>query len=256
MSCNVKGGSLGAKQRSSGYVIFLLKNYSGFTPSRCRAPTERCFALRSQGWRRRFFCVRRVECSNHRIPVILATMKYTEPDIDTAYHTSTIGKSLYDQVLLHKPKKIVEIGTLHGYTTAIMAMALDELGGGHINAYDLFEEYPYKHPTYDGTMANIGKYGLSKYVTLAKKGLDEWLAAPEDFDLMYVDVSNTGDTIDAVYAGVKDKIEKGAVVLFEGGSNDRDKVEWISKYNKRPIGDAKAPFKVIDENFPSLSMLG
>ncbi len=183
-------------------------------------------------------------------------MKFADPDIESSYHTSTLGKTLYEQVLLHKPEKIVEIGTYFGYTTVIMAMALDELGRGHINAYDLFEEYPYKHPTFDGTKENIEKYGLSKYVTLQKKGLDEWLAAPEDFNLLYVDVSNNGDVIDRVYDVVKEKIEKGAVVLFEGGSEERDKVEWITKYNKKPIRDAKAPFKVVDTNFPSLSMLG
>jgi len=193
---------------------------------------------------------------NDRTIAILSKMQYTDPDIESSYHTSTIGKTLYDQVLKHKPKKIVEIGTLHGYTTVIMAMALDELGKGHINAYDLFEEYPYKHPTFEGTMKNIEHYGLSKYVTLAKKDLDSWLANPEDFDMLYFDISNTGDTVDAVYAAVKDRIKKGAIVLFEGGSKERDQVEWISKYNKRPIGEAKAPYTVIDSSFPSLSMLG
>ena len=105
-------------------------------------------------------------------------------------------------------------------------------------------------------MKNIEHHGLSKYVTLAKKDLDSWLANPEDFDMLYFDISNTGDTVDAVYASVKDRIKKGAIVLFEGGSKERDQVEWISKYNKRPIGEAKAPYTVIDSSFPSLSMLG
>ncbi|KKW08119.1 MAG: O-methyltransferase, family 3 [Candidatus Kaiserbacteria bacterium GW2011_GWC2_49_12] len=193
---------------------------------------------------------------NARTIAILSQMQYTDPDIESSYHTGTIGKTLYEQVLKLKPQKIVEIGTLHGYTTVIMAMALDELGEGHINAYDLFEEYPYKHPTFEGTTKNIERYGLSKYVTLAKKDLDSWLANPEDFDMLYFDISNTGDTVDAVYAAVKDRIKKGAIVLFEGGSKERDQVEWISKYNKRPIGEAKAPYTVIDSSFPSLSMLG
>lgn len=182
-------------------------------------------------------------------------MEYTDPDIESSYHTSTIGKTLYEQVLKLKPEKIVEIGSYFGYTTVIMAMALDELGKGHINSYDLFEEYPYKHPTFEKTQKNIEKYGLSKYVTLAKKGLDEWLANPEGFDLLYIDVSNNGDVIDAVYAAVKENIAKGATVLFEGGSEERDDVEWIRKYNKCPIRDTKAPFKVIDPTFPSLSMI-
>lgn len=183
-------------------------------------------------------------------------MKFSDPDIETSYHTSTIGRTLYEQVLKYKPKRIVEIGSYFGYTTVIMAMALDELGVGHINSYDLFEEYPYKHPTFEKTSENIERYGLSSYVTLGKKGLEKWLKEPEEFDLLYVDVSNNGDVIDAVYDAVKEKIAKGAVVLFEGGSKERDAVEWITKYHKKPIGDAKAPYTVVDPTFPSLSVLG
>src|SRR3989338_7816011 len=96
---------------------------------------------------------------NARTIAILSQMQYTDPDIESSYHTGTICKTLYEQVLKLKPQKIVEIGTLHGYTTVIMAMALDELGEGHINAYDLFEEYPYKHPTFEGTTKNIEQIG-------------------------------------------------------------------------------------------------
>lgn len=182
-------------------------------------------------------------------------MKYQNPDIESSYRDNDLGRTLYNLVLKLKPKKIVELGVLYGYSTASMAMALDELKEGHIYAYDLFDEYPFKHSSMKETQANLDRYGVSKYVTLVKKDFEEWLKEPEDFDLLHVDISNKGDTIERLYRAVQDRVEKGAMVLFEGGSAERDKVEWMIKYNCKKIGDADVPFEIIDQRFPSLSRI-
>lgn len=184
-------------------------------------------------------------------------MHYTNPtEIKSSYSPNDIGRTFYDLVLKHKPKKIVEIGVLYGYSTVAMAMALDEIGEGHIYAYDLFEEYQFKHSTMEETQSNIDRYGLSTFVTLSKKDFKEWLKEPEDFDLLHVDVSNHGDTIEALYAAVKDRIDKGAIVLFEGGaSGERNEIPWMVKYDFPKITDTDVPYEVINEEFPSLSMI-
>ncbi len=183
------------------------------------------------------------------------SMQYTNPDIESSYKENDIGRTLYELVLRLKPQKIVEFGILYGYSTVAMAMALDELGSGHIHAYDLFEDYPFKHGTLEEVGDTVRRYGLSKYVTLEKKNFDEWLANPEPFDLLHVDVSNKGDTIERLYEAVSDRIYHGATVIFEGGSEDRDNVDWMKKYNAKKINDSGVPFKVLNSRFPSLSML-
>lgn len=183
-------------------------------------------------------------------------MKYKNPsEIETSYSENDIGQTLYDLVLKSKPKKIVEFGVLFGYSTVAMAMALDEIGEGHIYANDLFEDYEFKHSTMPETQGNIDRYNLTKYVTLSKKNFDEWLADPEEFDLLHVDVSNKGNTIERLYEAVKVQIERGAIVIFEGGSEERDNVDWMVKYNCKKLRDTKVPFEVIDPRFPSLSMI-
>ncbi|MBI2120120.1 MAG: class I SAM-dependent methyltransferase [Parcubacteria group bacterium] len=183
-------------------------------------------------------------------------MQYTNPkEIETSYSENDIGQTLYDLVLEHKPKKIVEFGVLMGYSTVVMAMALDKLGDGHIYANDLFEDYEFKHSTLPEVQGNIDRYGLTKYVTLSKNNFDEWLKTPEEFDMLHVDVSNKGETIERLYEAVKDQVERGAIVVFEGGSEERDNVEWMIKYNCKKLRGTKVPFKVIDERFPSLSMI-
>jgi hypothetical protein len=45
------------------------------------------------------------------------------------------------------------------------------------------------------------------------------------------------------------------MVYFEGGSEERDNVEWMKKYNCKKIRDCDVPFEVISEKFPSLSLI-
>jgi len=182
-------------------------------------------------------------------------MKYKNPNIESSFQKNDLGRTLYDLVLEKKPKKIVEWGTLYGYSTVVMAMALDELGGGHITAYDLFEDYPFKHSTMERTQANIDRNGVSKYITLKHGNFDDWIKDPEPFDLLHVDISNHGDIIKRLYAATKDRIATGATVIFEGGSAEHDQIDWMVKYGFRKIADSGVPYRLLDARFPSISII-
>ncbi len=182
-------------------------------------------------------------------------MKYQNPKIESSYRENDLGKTLYEQVLKYKPKKVVEFGALFGYSTIAMAMALHELGQGKIVSYDLWDKYPHTHSTKNNTQKNIDLYGLSEYVTLKQGDLIEWLKDPEEFDMMHIDISNKGDIIKMVFNTIKSHIKKGKIILFEGGSKERDNVEWMKKYKCKKISGCSAPYKIINSRFPSLSML-
>ena len=183
-------------------------------------------------------------------------MEYNNPNIESSYRENDLGKVLYDYILQTQPKIIIEFGTLYGYSAACMAMALDELNnGGKIICYDLWEKYPYKHSIIEKTKQNLEKYNVSQYVEFRELNFKEWI--PEDFDLLHVDISNDGNTI--LELGVKclSQIKQGKHVLFEGGSVERDNVEWMIKYNKQPINSIKSVinYTIVDEKFPSISKL-
>jgi len=195
------------------------------------------------------------QCPSCFVPAVTLcynnSMRYTNPDIGSFYRSDNLGKIYYDIVLQYKPKKIIEFGTFNGYTAVAMALALDELKAGRILSYDLFEDYPYRHPTLENTKRNISKSGVSQYIELGKKDIYEWLKNPEDFDLLYVDASNTGETIEKTYEALKPRVQKGSIVIFEGGSEARDNAEWMVKYHMRKIGDTKVPYKILHQNSPS-----
>lgn len=182
-------------------------------------------------------------------------MRYQNPDIESSYKENDLGRSLYNLVLERKPKKIIEWGTLYGYSSIAMAMALDELGEGLIIGYDLFEDYEFKHSRIEDTQENLEQYGVAKYVTLKKGNFDEWLKNPEPFDLLHVDISNKGDIIARLYVAVKDQIDNGSIVVFEGGSQERDDVEWMVKYGCQKIADSGVPYQLLDPRFPSIGVI-
>jgi hypothetical protein len=53
------------------------------------------------------------------------------------------------------------------------------------------------------------------------------------------------------------QLKQGKHILFEGGSIERDNVEWMKKYNKQPINSIKSfiQYEVISDKFPSISKL-
>lgn len=177
-------------------------------------------------------------------------MKYTNPQLESSYRENDIGRTLYELVLDLKPRKIVEFGVLNGYSTVAMAMALDKLGRGTIHAYDLWEKYPHKATTMKEAAENVRAYGLERYVQLHYGNINS--VQPEDFDLMHLDVSNTGEI-------VRDVVLRwspfGGRIAFEGGIPERDEVDWMRKYNKTPISESGINYSVLNPDFPGLSIV-
>jgi predicted O-methyltransferase YrrM len=182
---------------------------------------------------------------------------YINPQIESSYQENDLGKTIYDLVLELKPKNVVEFGCLYGYSTVAIGMALKHLGEGKLISYDLFEKYPYKYSPKSITQQNLEKYGVEDYVELKEMDYNQWLNNPTEFDLLHLDISNTGDTILNTSQLLNTQIQNGSVVLFEGGSIERDNIEWVVKYGSTPINAVKkfTSYTIINENFPSLSII-
>ena len=178
-------------------------------------------------------------------------MAYFNYNISSSYYKNNIGKTLYNTVLTMQPSFIIEFGTLHGYSAIAMAQALRDLdNGGIIICHDLWEKYPYNHSSMESTQATIDELGLTKYIELVEMDFYNW--QPEPFDLMHFDISNHAGHIRYLKNLVNYNQLKGTV-LFEGGTKERDRVEWMKNFEA--INPSGIRFITIDENFPSLSML-
>lgn len=167
---------------------------------------------------------------------------------------------MYKIVYDLKPATIIEYGTGDGGTAVTMGLALLDLyesigHKGKIQSYDLFEkesEGKYirdvQNPfTDDNAKSLVNEYKLNDIISISHGDFSNFTSDTK-FDLLYFDIGNHGENVLDMYNLCKDSIESGSIVLFEGGSEDRDNVRWM--YNKQKINSVKniTHYKLISPN--------
>ena len=156
---------------------------------------------------------------------------------------------------LNSPRKIVEIGILDGFSLEALSSAVNE--ECEIYAYDLFEDYEYSGPRYDDIEL---KFLKQKNVHIKKANYKNIYKfhADDSIDILHIDVSNNGDTYEYCLDKYMPKISQGGIVLLEGGSKERDDIEWMNKFNFPKIQPVinKTKYKtLVLEQFPSLTII-
>ena len=160
----------------------------------------------------------------------------------SSYIKNNYGAIFEKTVEIFLPHKCVELGVLDGYSTLHIARGMKNAVkfSNHpiqFNAYDLWEDYPYKHGTMKGVYQLLFDEGLEGYASLHKK---DAFTVHEDYDdhsvcFLHVDLSNDGDILRRIIKRWDDKLSFGGLFLFEGGSDERDNVEWMKKYKRKSI---------------------
>lgn len=180
----------------------------------------------------------------------------------SSYKQNNYGEVFYELVIKLRPKLIVELGILDGYSTVHLAEGLKNNKCGRIDAYDLFEDYPFKHSNYSEI---VEKYKEIECLKIFKADAftvhDRY--ENDSVDILHVDLSNDGSTIRKIMQLWNDKITEEGIIIFEGGSYERDQVDWMKLYNKEPIRDELLNNFIVRSNytyetytaFPSLTVL-
>jgi len=148
------------------------------------------------------------------------------------------------------PRNCVELGVLDGYSTLAIAEGLSPIGG-HLDAYDLFDQYEFKHGNKAAIQQEIDKRNLHDVVTLIQADAFKVHVnyTPASIGLLHVDLSNTGEVLRRIMELWDEKIVQGGVILFEGGSEERDQEAWMIKYGKEPIKPELERNKIIEEKY-------
>ena len=147
--------------------------------------------------------------------------------------SSYLQKLDYSDVLktlcyILNPKRIVEFGILDGYSLKTFA---ENTTNCEIKAYDIFEEF-------NGNSAKreiINKF--KKYKNIKIEYGDFYKKEIEDnsLDILHIDIANNGDIYKFAIENYMKKIKKNGIMILEGGSEERDNIEWMIKYNKTKI---------------------
>lgn len=160
----------------------------------------------------------------------------------SSYIKNNYGPIFERTVEIFLPHQCVELGVLDGYSTLHIAKGIrnaKELSAHPVcfNAYDLWENYPYKHGTIEEVRKELFLNGLSEFVALHKR---DAFTVHEDYDdhsvcFLHVDLSNDGEVLRKIVERWDDKLSFGGLMLFEGGSEERDEISWMKKYQKKSI---------------------
>jgi predicted O-methyltransferase YrrM len=160
---------------------------------------------------------------------------------------------------IYKPKTIVEFGILDGFSLKTFVENTDK-DQTKIYAYDIFEKF-------NGNGANkeniLTKFSQNQNITIDEADFYTKYKdfEPESIDLLHIDIANDG----TVYQYVIDHylpLVKGIIIL-EGGSEERDNVYWMKKYNKESIKETIDKIKKenpdltinIIGSFPSITII-
>ena len=198
----------------------------------------------------------------------------------SSYIENNYGRIIQEYVLAWQPQSLVELGVLDGYSTKHIAMGVRDLARlrgftPKFDAYDLFDDYTFKHGSIDEVKLVLEKEDVSKYVNLQKADAFEAYKNYEDIpydaegdpgrgiEFLHIDISNTGETIKKIMELWHPKIGGRAIVIIEGGSEERDNVEWMVKYNKPSIKKEIETNEIINRyymygtylRFPSMTVL-
>lgn len=191
--------------------------------------------------------------------------------IRSSYIRNNYGAVLQTVVHFLAPSLIVELGVLDGYSTYHLASALknldiNEVICGELHSYDLFGDYEFKHGDQTQVASVLRSKGLAKYVKLKKVNAFQVhnRYERESVDLLHIDISNDGEKILKLLNNWLPKLRRNSGhVLMEGGSDARDNVAWMTKYNKPKIAPVLKDSFVIEhfknplvlERFPSMTIL-
>ncbi len=171
------------------------------------------------------------------LPNTLSTKVFDDQEtIETvwsSYKDHGYGYLFYALTRVFKPSRCVELGVLQGFSLLTVAAALRDNGQGFIQGFDLFEDYPYHHEQYANVSARISNLGLQQWASIQRSDAFAVAEQFDSIDYLHVDISNNGDVYRRVFEQWAGKVTQ--LILFEGGSAERDQVEWMQKYQKPAI---------------------
>lgn len=149
----------------------------------------------------------------------------------SSYKKNSYGDFFYALIRVYQPEKVVELGTKAGYSAYHIARGLRANGQGSLDCYDLWENYQF-----NSVPKSVAQENLKEFKDIVSLTLTDAIGIEKRYktiDILHIDISNEGGILEKIVPGWIDKI--GQVIIIEGGSAERDNIEWMIKFKKIPI---------------------
>jgi|DEB0MinimDraft_6_1074348.scaffolds.fasta_scaffold01341_7 predicted O-methyltransferase YrrM len=155
----------------------------------------------------------------------------------SSYTDNNYGELIEALVRVYQPQTCVELGCLEGYSSVHIARGLKRNGFGTLAIIDLFEDYAFNSSEQTVLQKNLAQYEVEAYCEIIKgSAFDEANRfADQSVDFLHADISNDGERLQQIFNVWSAKLSAGAVILLEGGSKERDTIEWMTRFKKKSI---------------------
>ena len=162
--------------------------------------------------------------------------------VESSYRANDYGALFYALVRTHRPRLVVELGTYMGYSALHMAAAIRDdvsMAMTPIFCIDMWDQYPHRHCSRQD--ARSADWPATVDVRFPQADVTDPVTA-------YAFQDGSIDLLQAVFDAWRWKLSPDALVIIEGGSAERDRVEWMVKYGKKSIRDWLAS-EYVSSNF-------
>lgn len=156
---------------------------------------------------------------------------WKKPSWLSSYEKNNYGDLFYSLIRIYQPEKVVELGTKAGFSAYHIARGLKANGRGTLDCYDLWENYEF-----NSVPQSVAEKNLKKFKDIVSFKLGDVIGVDKKYktvDILHVDISNEGGILSKIITHWMDKTRQ--FIIIEGGSDERDKIDWMVKYKKKPI---------------------
>ena len=129
-----------------------------------------------------------------------------------------------------RPTSILEVGILEGFSLECFRRASAQ--DTQIQAFDIFEDFNGTHADKTSLQTRFAPY---PNVSIEYGDFYEVHKDISNIDIIHIDIANNGDVFEYAMKHYLPKLSEKGIMILEGGSNERDHIEWMVKYNKPKI---------------------
>jgi len=172
---------------------------------------------------------------------------YVNTDIDYGDIISSIA-------FTQAPRTVVEIGILDGFSLGKLVQATSPTT--QIMAYDIFDEFNGNSANREKLQENFKDHPRVQIQCGDFYNLNNIIDG--DVDIIHIDIANDGNVYEFAVEKYMNLLSHKGILILEGGSPERDEVEWMKKYAKKPIAEyletLTVPYHTVGK-LPSLTII-
>jgi len=164
---------------------------------------------------------------------VFKNRSWEKPPWYSSYEKNNYGELFYSLMRIYQPKKVVELGTKAGYSAYHIARGLQANGKGSLDCYDLWEDYQFHSVPQSTTADNLKEF--KDIITLNQRNAIGVQKLYSKIDILHIDLSNQAEILEKIIPRWIDKVRQ--FIIIEGGSPERDQLDWMIKFKKKPISN-------------------